>query len=334
MKKLSFTPFIIAVIFLLVFGKTGSYGQASISPYWLYDSHYLNDKYLINPAFAGYAYYPKVFVGTQREDVQHPEAPSVHVAGFHSRLGIRKNYYSEYLSNYKTERSSIGGFLFADNNGPYHSVGIKLDYVYSVQLDHFNFNTLSFGLGGIFFSKSIKLGDKTSSWTEDPFIASIAGNKMNIPDVNAGLLFSHREKFYVGFSVTQLLENTDNDKSNLTVPPVYRNYYFLTGYRFAMNWLEIEPSVAVGHNMAPKNHGQQGKFVDVNLELFLKPVVFTQSFRVDGYLTSQLLYRAKKLEMGVRAEWLSFNNSNARVTGVALMISYTFVPTKFKRDDE
>ena len=321
-----FRFFIITVIFLLVY-KAGSHAQALMSPYWMYDNHYLTDKYLINPAFAGYQYYPKVFVGTQRMDVQHPDAPSVHIAGFHSRLGIMHNYHSEYPSDYRTERNAIGGLIFTDNNGPYNITGIKLDYVYSVPLDRFHFNILSFGLGGIVFSKSIRLGKNFSTWVDDPFIAANAGNRMTIPDFNAGVLFSCKEKFYAGFSVTQIMQNSDQDKFSFTMPPVYRNYYFLAGYRFEMNRLHIEPSVVAGHNLATKNYGNYGNFVDVNVELFLKPIVFTQSFRIDGYITSSLLYRAKKLEMGARAEWFSFNGSDARLTGVALTVAYTFTPT-------
>ena len=325
MKKFLFRPFITTIILLLVY-KTGSYGQAMMRPYWMCDNHYLTDRYLINPAFAGYSYYPKIFVGAQRMEIQHPEAPSVHMVGFHSRLGIMHDYYSENMSNYRTERNSIGGLLFTDRNGPYHTTGIKLDYVYSVPLDRFHYNILSFGLGGILIGKSIKLDKNILTWLEDPFVAANIGNKMTIPDFNAGILFSSHDKFYMGLSVSQILENSDQEKFTFTIPPVYRNYYFLTGYRFEMNWLHIEPSVTIGHNLGSQNINDHGKFVDINLELSVKPVVLIQSYRLDGYITSALLYRAKRLEMGARAEWFSFNASNAHLTGVALTIAYTFAP--------
>ena len=326
MKKLLLHPFILSIIFLLVC-KTVLYGQAG--PYWMNDNHYLTDKYLINPAFAGYSYYPKVFIGTQRMEVQHSDAPSVHTVGFHSRLGVMHNYFRENSTDYGTERNSIGGLIFADNNGPYQMVGIKLDYVYSVPLDHFNFNILSFGLGGILFNKSIKLGKNSSTWIDDPFVAENIGNKVTIPDFNAGILFSRKDKYYAGFSVSQIMQNSDHDKFNLTMPPTYRNFFFLAGYRFEMKRLHIEPSIAVGHNSAPKNSNNYGNFVDVSLELFLKPVVLMQTFRIDGYITSSLLYRAKKLEMGIRADWLPLKSSNAQLTGLALMVAYTFVPARF-----
>jgi len=327
MKKLSFSQFKKTIIILLVY-NTGSFGQAMTSPYWMYDNHYLTDKYLINPAFAGYQYYPKIFIGTQKIEVQHSDAPSVHIAGFHSRLGIMHNYYSEYLSDYKAERNSIGGLLFTDKNGPFQITGIKLDYVYSVPLDRFRFNTLSFGLGGILLSKSIKLG-KHSTWIDDPLIAENIENKIIIPDFNVGILFSHNDKFYFGFSVLQIMQNSHNT----TAPSVYRNYYVLTGYSFEMNLLDIKPSIAVGRNSAPKNHSNLGNFLDINIELFMKPIVFTQSFRFDGCFTSSLLFQAKNFEMGVRMEWPSINSSNARFTGIALMISYNFLPTNFGKKD-
>jgi len=333
MNKSSLHQFIITVIILFVY-KTVSHGQAMTAPYWMNDNNYLTDKYLINPAFAGYQYYPKVFVGAQRMDVQHPDAPSVHIAGFHSRLGIMQNYFREHLSDHYAERNSIGALLFTDKNGPYHITGIKLDYVYSVPLDRFQFNILSFGLGGILLSKSFRLDKNISSWINDPFIVANVGNKITIPDFNAGILFSRHEKFYAGFSVSQIMQNLYHVKLNFTMPPVYRNYYFLTGYRFETNLLDIEPSVAVGRNLAPKNHSNYGNFIDINLELFLKPIVFTQSVRINGYITSSLLYRANKLEMGARAEWLSLSRTNAHITSVALMISYTFLPAKFLKQDK
>jgi len=303
------------------------YGQAIMGPFWLYDNHYLSDKYLINPAFAGYQYYPKVFVGEHRAEL-NSDAPSVHIAGFHGRLGIRHNYYNRYSSEDKSSRNAVGGLVFTDKNGPFHIIGIKLDYVYSVPLDRFNFNSLSFGLGGILYSQSIRLGDVNSAWLDDPFIAENIGNKITVPDFNAGILFSHDNKFYIGFSVSQLTQNIFNrSRVNLIV---CRNYYLLSGYRFETNILEIELSVAVGHNFAPKSHSNYGNFMDINLELFLKPIVFKNSFRVDGSIKSSLLYRVKSFEMGACADLFIPNGFNSRFIGVALMASYTFFPSRFR----
>jgi len=308
------------VFFILLIHTASMSGQSMMGPYWLYDNHYLTDKYIINPAFAGNRYDPKVFVSTQRMEVQLREVPAVHLAGAHGRLDFgRKNQYTD-----RKARNAVGGLVFADINGPYQAIGIKLDYVYVVPLNQKNAN-VSFGLGGMLFSKRVNLDEYKSIPIDDPLIAANMGNKTMIPDFNAGILLTHRQ-FYAGFSISQLLENSYRfSKLNHTPARVYRNYYLLTGYRFVYEMIELEPSIVAGHNLAPESYSNNGNFVDINIECFMQPIVFKLSYRIDGYLTSALLYRSPVLELGIRWELFSTNASDARFTGVGLMASYTFL---------
>jgi len=93
----------------------------------------------------------------------------------------------------------------------------------------------------------------------------------------------------------------------------------------------MEPSIVAGYNLAPGSYSNNGRFVDLNLEFFLKPAVFTLSYRVDGYITTSLLYRAQKLELGLRTELFSTNSSDAHFVGIGLMASYTFLSSDTKR---
>jgi len=314
MKKI-----IVAVCYILFVHTSGIFGMG---PFWLYDNHYLTDKYIINPAFAGYQYDTKIFVSTQRTEVQLRNAPAIHIAGAHGRLNVGRNRSNPYHS-VREVRNAIGGLVFADNNGPYQTIGIKLDYAYTIPLNQ-KYTTLSFGLGGIFFSKGIKLNKFNSTPAGDPLIAASMGNKTIIPDVNAGVLLTHHQ-LYAGFSVSQLLENSYQLSTlNYNPPKAYRNYYLLTGYRFVYDMFELEPSIAAGYNLAPKRYSNHGNFVDINIECFLKPVVFTLSYRIGGYISTSLLYRAQRLEMGIRTEILSTNASDAHFIGIGLMASYTF----------
>ena len=314
---------IFAVCCILLVHTSGISGQAMMGPYWLYDNHYLTDKYIINPAFAGNQYNTKVFVSTQRTDVQLRNAPAIHMAGAHGRLNLGRNRSNPYRS-IREVRNAAGGLVFADNNGPYQTIGVKLDYVYTVPLNQ-KFTTLSFGLGGMFFSKRLRLDKYNSASIDDPLIAASMGNKTMVPDVNAGVLLSHRQ-LYVGFSVSQLLENSYQlSKLNYTPARVYRNYYLLTGYRFVYDKFELEPSIAAGYNFAPGSYANNGNFVDINIECFLKPAVFTLSYRFDGYISTSLLFRTQQLELGIRTELFSTNASDSRFVGVGLMASYTFL---------
>ena len=322
--------FIFAVCFILFVHTSGISAQAMMGPYWLYDNHYLTDKYIINPAFAGNPYDPKIFVSTQRTNVQLRDAPAIHIAGAHGRLGVDRSKFSKYLSNERKARNAFGGLVFADNNILFQTVGIKLDYAYTVPLNQ-KYTNLSFGLGGMFFSKRVRLDKYDSALTNDPLIAASMGNHTMIPDFNAGFLLNHHQ-LYVGFSVSQLLENSFQFSTlNYTPPRVYRNYYLLTGYRFVYKEFELEPSIAVGHNFAPKTYSNCGNFVDVNIEFFLKPAIFTLSYRFDGYISTSLLYRAHGLELGIRSELFSTNTSDAPFIGIGLMASYTFLSSNIIR---
>ena len=313
------------VLFLLI-NTSGMFGQTMLEPYWLYNNHHLTDKYIINPAFAGNQYYPKIFIGMQQTELHLPEAPSVHLLGAHSRLGIKKNYVNRYVANDRSARNAVGGLMFADNNGPFQTIGIKLDYAYSIPLDD-KHTSLTFGLGGMLFSKRVRF----STLIDDPLIVENMGNSVMIPDFNTGLVLFHRQ-FYAGFSVSQLLENSYLfSKFNYTPPQVYRNFYLLAGYRLVHEIFEVEPSIAVGHNLAPASYGNNGKFIDVNVECFLKPIVFAVSYRVNGYITTSLQYRSQYMELGVRTELFSTNSTDARLNSAALTASYTFLPANTRR---
>ena len=316
-------------VFLFVFHTVQTFGQSLMGPYWLYDNHYLTDKYIINPAFAGNQYYPKAFIGTHRMELQLQNSPSIHIAGMHSRLGIKSNYSNEYRSNDRSARNAIGGMLFADNNGPYQTIGVKIDYAYHIPLNR-NSTVLSFGLGGMLFSKRVKLNKYHLVANDDPLIAESSGNHVMVPDFNAGVILSHKH-LYVGFSVSQLLENSYHSSDYKYTPAkVYRNFYLLAGYRFIYSRFEFEPSVVVGRNLATVRHGNNGNFVDANVEFFLKPIVFTLSYRIDGYMSTMLLYRAGKLELGVRTELFSTKSLDARCNSVGLMVAYTFLPSQMR----
>ena len=310
-------------LFLFVHTSSVS-GQTMMGPYWLYDNQYLTNKYILNPAFAGKQNDPKVFAGTQRMELQLKDAPSVHLAGAYGRLGAGRKHANPYRSDALMARNAVGGLLFADNNGPFQAIGIKLDYVYTIPLNKKS-TTLSFGLGGMLFSKRLRLDKYLNEAPDDPLIAASVGNHVMVPDFNAGALLSHRQ-WYVGISASQLLENSYSfSKFNYTPARVYRNFYLLTGYRFIRDGFELEPSIAAGRNTAPETRSNNGNFIDVNVEFFLKPIVFTVSYRIDGYIATALLYRERKLELGIRAELFPTNKSDAHFSGVGLTASYTFL---------
>ena len=323
MKKL-----ILAVSLFMFVNTSNIYGQAMMGPYWLYDNHYQTDKYIINPAFAGNSFFPKTFVSTQRMEVFLRDAPTVHLAGAHGRFGVGRYFLNKYGDDDRKERNAIGGLVFADNNGLYQSIGLKLDYAYIVPLNRKN-TTLSLGLGGMLFSKRLRF-DKYGTVSHDPLVAENTGNNVMIPDFNFGVLLNHN-RLYAGFSISQLLENSYRfSKLNYASAQVYRNYYLMTGYKFVYYRLELEPSIAAGYNFAPESHINNGNFVDANIDFSLKPVVFRISYRFDGFISNALLYRTQELEIGLRWELFSTNASDASFIGIGLMASYTFLPSKLR----
>ena len=325
MNKLIFTVFLF--LFVLI---TGISGQTIMDPYWLYDSHYLIDKCIINPAFSGKQYDPKVFVSTQRMEITMRDAPAVHLAGAHARFMIGRDRSNKFNSGYRDIRNAISGLVFADYNGPFQSIGFKLDYAYIVPINRKG-STLSFGLGGMLFSKRLNLDKYVATSLDDPLIAACTGNHIMVPDVNTGILLSHGQ-LYVGLSVSQLLENSFQfSELNYTSAQIYRNFYLLSGYRLVYKDFEFEPSLAAGYNFDPWNNFNNGKFVDINLEFYLKPAVFTLSYRINGFVATSFQYRVQNLELGLQVELFSTNRSDARLSGVGVMASYTFLSDKTVR---
>ena len=315
-------PILFFLLFLFVH-SAGCFAQAAMSPHWMYDNHYLTDKTVINPAFTGRQYRTKIFACTQRMAMGVREAPAVHLAGAHGRLNFGRERLNKLSAGYRDIRHAVGGLVFADINGPFQTVGVKLDYAYIVPLNKQR-STLAFGLGGMIFSKRLNLDNAHALDPSDPLIAACTGNQTMAPDVNAGVLFSH-DRLYVGLSVSQLLENSFHLSSlNYNPPQVYRNFYLAAGYRLVYSRFELEPSIAAGHNLDTRTAGNNGKYVDVNFEFYLKPAVFTLSYRVDGYLTSSFQYRLEHLELGIRIDLFSTSSSDARLSGIGVMAAYTF----------
>ena len=318
MNKLFF-----CISFFLFVHIHSMFSQAMMAPYWFYDNSYLTDKYIVNPAFAGEQQHAKLFVSTNRMALILRESPAVHLAGMHGRLALGRKNNTQYKYDLSKERNAAGGLVFADINGPFQNIGVKLDYAHIVPLKSENTN-LSFGIGGMFFSKRLILNRYINESADDPLIAASNGNKTMIPDFNAGVLFSHNG-FYAGFSVSQLLENSYRfSETNYSPAQVYRNYYLLAGKRFVYEIMEIEPSIAAGYNLAPESYSNNGRFVDLNVEFFLRPVVFTLSYRVDGFIGNSLLFRTSDLELGVRWELFSTNATDASYIGFGVTASYNF----------
>lgn len=103
-------------------------------------------------------------------------------------------------------KHGIGGILAADNYGPFKRLNFSLSYAFHVPISDKVYWSVGANAGVsnmAFDQNSISLTSSTDA-TFDNFAAS--SQRLNLLDVNLGT-FIYSDKFYVGYSSNQLLQN-------------------------------------------------------------------------------------------------------------------------------
>jgi len=198
-------------------------------------SQYMLNHLAINPAAAGNKDRFVARLGYRNQWTGFDGAPETGVLSVHGNLNESAN--------------SIGGFLYNDATGPTKRTGLNLAYSYRISLggtskgNKWSGNILAFGIQGGAFQYTL---DGTRMTTDEPDDAAVPLNNESVivPDAGFGI-YSYSKKYYIGFSIPQLLETKVkfNDVDRVTVGRVKQHYYFFGGlYFFISDKLSLEPS--------------------------------------------------------------------------------------------
>lgn len=150
-------------------------------------------------------------------------------------------------------RGGIGLAIVSDQIGFEDNIGVQLGYSY-----HWNLGGGILGIGAAinFLNRSVDFSKYKPTQDGDPALPTGEESDM-LFDANLGLFWQVPELYYVGFSVTSLLETKGKAlTSNATSSSSFvgdRTFYFVAGYQFEFPnkpEFEIIPSFNVMSNLA------------------------------------------------------------------------------------
>lgn len=189
-------------------------------------TQYMYNTMLFNPAYAGSRGVPSFFGMYRSQWVGLDGAPKTSVLSFHAPLESRK--------------IGLGGTILHETIGPQTSTNILIDFSYNLVFEK---SKLAFGIKGTAGFFSI---DYTQLRLYDYGDLSFEGdNRIFSPNVGMGIYW-YSDKYYLGFSIPNLLENNIYERANKTISVVKntQHMYLMGGYVFELSdALKFKPAV-------------------------------------------------------------------------------------------
>jgi len=282
MKRINLT--FAFVIFLTV---TAVFGQQD--PQY---TQYMYNMNVINPAYAGSRGTLSLGMLGRKQWTDIDGAPKT--ATFSAHAPVARN---------------VGGGLsvIADEIGPVKEQNVYADLSYTLQTSEEG--RLAFGLkGGVTFQNIDLLSIILPQDPNDPLFQDNMSN--TYPNFGAGVYY-YTDKFYVSFSVPNILKSTHFEKSNgvITKASEEMHYFFTSGYVFQLSEsLKLKPSVMFkGVSGAPVS-------VDMNANVLIYDrLELGASYRWDDSVSGLInFYVTRSFQMGYAYDYnvSDFNYAN------------------------
>jgi type IX secretion system PorP/SprF family membrane protein len=210
-------------------------------------SHYLYNKFLINPAVAGSDGYTSFSMTAREQWVGYSGAPRTFSLSAQTRL-LKKSYIlkqtrlkKEVFRPGTDGRIGFGGYIFTDKNGLVQRNGFQLSYAYHMWLQ--KSTQLSFGLALTGYHYRIDETQIDFEDPNDPWLTNDLRRGMFIPDATFGIYLLN-QNYSFGFSADQLFEaSTRIGNKAYNDFKVNRHYYLFGSYDFMPDaYSVIQPS--------------------------------------------------------------------------------------------
>ncbi|SDS22022.1 type IX secretion system membrane protein PorP/SprF [Gramella sp. MAR_2010_147] len=187
-------------------------------------TQYMYNTALFNPAYVGSEDFLKISGVYRSQWVGLDGAPETLSFSINDRIG---------------KKVGLGGSVISDKIGPSSETIINADFSYTLDFEN---TALAFGLKA---SANLLNVDFTQlSGPDDPDFNQNIDNRFT-PNIGAGVYY-YSNKFYVGFSVPQLLETEhykNNENSDTFLAKERFHTYFMGGYVFDLNpGLKLKPA--------------------------------------------------------------------------------------------
>ena len=224
----------------------------SYSQQLTYNSQYMLNQYLINPAAAGTKAYMPISTSFRQQWAGFNDAPRTQMLSVNSPIG---------------ENMGVGGIIYNDITGPLRNIGFEGSYSYHLKVN--DASKLAMGLSISLTQHVLDGSNFVLNNTNDQVLNGATQKSFN-PDGSFGMYY-YSEKGFLGISVPQLIENKLKFGDNIEeLNRQVRHYYLSGGYRFPLGEnIQLEPSILVKYTIASPFQ------FDVNTRLFYKENLWT-----------------------------------------------------------
>jgi len=176
-------------------------------------SNYLNNDYVLNPAIAGTKEYTPITLSSRLQWLDMKNAPKTQIASVHGSFN----------------KSAGLGLMFLNHSaGATNLFSLQMAYAYRIKLNEKI--KLSFGLAPMIIQHSISKEKLTLDDANDNTFNRLNGKSM-VADANAGV-YLYSDKYFVSFSVPQVLGNKIRVGDELFKETLRRHYLLSAGYDF------------------------------------------------------------------------------------------------------
>ncbi|MFY0626552.1 MAG: type IX secretion system membrane protein PorP/SprF [Reichenbachiella sp.] len=269
-------------------------------------TQYMFNGLALNPAYAGIHDGLSASILWREQWVGFEGAPSTQTIAVHGPV--------------KHSPASLGGMIIRDKIGVTEQIGVYMSGAYRIYFN--NDSKLSFGLQGSLVNFRAEFVD--SSTGLDPVLLNGNINEFK-PNFGTGILY-HSEKFYIGFSVPQILKQNFDNSNELSDARLNRHYFLSGGIVF-----ELNPDFKLKPNVLAKYVEGAPIQLDLNLNLLIKDIVWVgvsyRSFESVDLLTQ--IQITPRLQLGYSYDIpISSELSNVNSGSHEVMLSYVFKLTK------
>jgi type IX secretion system PorP/SprF family membrane protein len=269
-------------------------------------TQYMFNGLIINPAYAGSDKYLNATLQARQQWIGFNGAPTSQMFSAHNSSANQK--------------MGVGILLQRESMGVNQTFNGYIMYAYKIK---FKKSTLSMGLQAGVSNYKQRLTELTiPQGVNDPSFANDVS--YTLPNFGAGLYYN-TQRFYIGFAVPYLLQNTFDKSDAMLSARQSRNYFLNSGYVFDLSpSLKLKPNFLVKYvNGAPVN-------VDINLNLLIKEGLWIGgSYRMNNSINPLIeMLVTPKLRIG-----LAYDIPISKMAGIysgspEVMLNYRFVKKK------
>lgn len=285
-------------------------------------SQYMMNRFLINPAVAGYDGLTTLNLTAREQWMGLPYSPRTVALSADARL-IKSSPARpgmpdkrSIMNLFRSGNVGLGGYIYNDRSGLIDRTGLQVSYAYHIRMQE---HQLSFGISLTGFQ--MKIDERRVELEEDydPLMGQF-NQALYVPDVNSGM-YLWGPSYYLGVSSVQMLQSVLKfGHDGLQDFRMERIFYFMGGYSFTLeNRVTIEPVVLVQSTL--RSHYQ----FDLGSKFYYGDQYWGGiSYRSAGAVVFMAGFRYERFHMGYAYDYSLNNMSNQNFGSHELMLSLRF----------